>query len=144
MRARAASPWRTETCDSRRPAERGHDLRNEGWTMDVTTDPRKTSSAALMVGFRKAPQRALLRAAGFSDDEFNRPFVGIANTWSEAMPCNRHLRDLADVVKQGIRDAGGTPAEFGCVAVSDGVQNPVMLGASLVSREMIADSIELG
>lgn len=85
--------------------------------------------------------RAMLRAAGLDDSDFKKPIIGIANTWSGAMPCNLHLRGLADVVAEGIRAAGGTPLEINTVAISDGVL--ARGGASLVSREVIADSIEL-
>ncbi|WP_134322822.1 dihydroxy-acid dehydratase [Cumulibacter soli] len=85
--------------------------------------------------------RAMLRALGLDDDDMKRPIVGIANTWSGAMPCNAHLRDLAQEVAAGIREAGGTPLEINTVSVSDGVL--ARGGASLISREVIADSIEL-
>lgn len=87
------------------------------------------------------PPRAMLRALGLSDEDFAKPLIGIANTWSGAMPCNAHLRDVAVDVAAGIRAAGGTPLEFGTVAVSDAVL--ARGGASLISREVIADSIEL-
>lgn len=88
--------------------------------------------------------RAKLRASGFSDDDLARPFVGIANTWTETMPCNLNLRKLAAKVKEGVRAAGGTPMEFNTVAISDGVtMGSEGMRASLVSREVIADSIEL-
>src|SRR5688572_22088686 len=86
----------------------------------------------------------MLRASGFSREELARPIVGIANTWVEIGPCNHHLRELARPLKAGIRAAGGTPMEFNTVSVSDGITmgSPGMR-ASLVSREVIADSIEL-
>lgn len=87
------------------------------------------------------PPRAMLRALGLSDEDFRKPLIGIANTWSGAMPCNAHLREVAVDVAQGIREAGGTPLEFATVAVSDAVL--ARGGASLISREVIADSIEL-
>lgn len=87
------------------------------------------------------PPRAMLRALGLGDADLARPLIGIANTWSGAMPCNAHLREVALDVAAGIRAAGGTPLEFGTVAVSDAVL--ARGGASLISREVIADSIEL-
>jgi len=92
----------------------------------------------------RAPARAMYRAVGLTDDDLQKPFVAIANTWSEVTPCNIHLRELADFVKQGIRQAGGIPIEFNTIVVSDGISmgTPGMR-ASLVSREVIADSIEL-
>jgi len=101
-------------------------------------------SAALLRGFDRAPARAMLKAVGFDDEELSRPLVGVANTWIEVMPCNIHLRDLADYVKEGIRAAGGTPIEFNTIAVSDGISMGTEgMKASLVSREIVADSIEL-
>jgi dihydroxy-acid dehydratase len=86
----------------------------------------------------------MLKGAGFTDAEIERPLIGIANTWTEVTPCNVHLRALADHVKEGVRQAGGTPIEFNTIAVSDGITNGTEgMRASLVSREVIADSIEL-
>src|SRR5258706_12766416 len=86
----------------------------------------------------------MLKAVGFSDEELTRPLVGVANTWIEVMPCNIHLRGLAEYVKEGIRAGGGTPIEFNTIAVSDGISMGTEgMKASLVSREVIADSIEL-
>jgi len=86
----------------------------------------------------------MLKAVGFTDDELRRPIIGVANTWIEIGPCNYHLRHLADMVKQGIRKAGGTPMEFNTVSISDGItMGSEGMRASLVSREVIADSIEL-
>src|SRR6059058_4789200 len=88
--------------------------------------------------------RAMLKAIGFTDDDLARPIIGVANTWTETMPCNFHLRRLAVKVKEGIRAAGGTPMEFNTIAISDGVtMGTEGMKASLVSREVIADSIEL-
>ncbi len=86
----------------------------------------------------------MFKANGFTDDDLRKPLIGIANTWTETMPCGYHLRDLAEKVKAGVRAAGGTPMEFGTIAISDGITmgTPGMKG-SLVSREVIADSIEL-
>jgi dihydroxy-acid dehydratase len=85
-----------------------------------------------------------MKGIGFDDDSLRRPTVGIANTWIEAMPCNFHLRDLAESVKEGVREAGGTPMEFNSIAISDGItMGTEGMKTSLVSREVIADSIEL-
>ena len=104
----------------------------------------KWQSGAITDGPSRAPARAMLRAAGFSRDDLARPVIGVANTWIEIGPCNLHLRELAAAVKIGIRGAGGTPMEFNTVSISDGITmgSPGMR-ASLVSREVIADSIEL-
>jgi dihydroxy-acid dehydratase len=110
----------------------------------MTMQPAHRPSAALLRGFERAPARAMLKAVGFDDEELSRPLVGVANTWIEVMPCNIHLRDLADYVKEGIRAAGGTPVEFNTIAVSDGItMGTEGMKASLVSREVVADSIEL-
>lgn len=109
----------------------------------ATYDP-KGRSALITEGTNRAAARAMLKAIGFTDEDLRKPIVGIANTWTETMPCNYGLRDLAAYVKQGVRAAGGTPMEFNTISVSDGVAmgTPAMR-ASLVSREVIADSIEL-
>jgi dihydroxy-acid dehydratase len=86
----------------------------------------------------------MLKAVGFTDDDLSRPFVGVANTWIEVMPCNYHLRRLSERVKAGIRAGGGTPIEYNTIAVSDGISMGTEgMKASLISREVIADSIEL-
>jgi len=104
----------------------------------------KPRSHTLTDGVHRAPARAMLRASGLSDDDFNRPLVGVANTWIEIGPCNYHLRELAQHVKDGIRAAGGTPLEFNTVSISDGItMGTEGMRASLVSREVITDSIEL-
>jgi dihydroxy-acid dehydratase len=101
-------------------------------------------SDELKQGFARAPARAMLKGAGFTDSDLERPLVGIANTWTEVTPCNVHLRKLAEAVKQGVRAAGGTPIEFNTIAVSDGItMGTEGMRGSLVSREVIADSIEL-
>jgi dihydroxy-acid dehydratase len=106
-------------------------------------DPRHRSRI-LLDGPERAPARAMLKAIGFTDEDLSRPLVGIANTWVETMPCNYHLRDLAQALKEGIRAAGGTPMEFNTIAISDGVtMGTEGMKASLISREVIADSIEL-
>jgi len=108
------------------------------------TDPAKRHSAALTDGPDRAGARAMLKAIGFTDDDLARPLVGVATTWIETMPCNYNQRRLAEHVKDGIRASGGTPMEFNTVAVSDGVSMGTEgMKASLVSREVIADSIEL-
>ncbi|MEX2356235.1 MAG: dihydroxy-acid dehydratase [Thermaerobacterales bacterium] len=104
----------------------------------------KRVSSAITVGPSRAPQRAMLRAVGLGDEELQRPIIGIANTWTEAQPCNFHLRDLAEHVKRGVRDAGGTPLEFNSVVINDAIgMGHEGMKASLISREVIADSIEL-
>jgi dihydroxy-acid dehydratase len=98
----------------------------------------------LLEGPERAPARAYLKGIGYDDDALARPIVGIANTWTETMPCNFHLRRLAERVKDGVRAAGGTPMEFNTVAISDGItMGTERMKTSLVSREVIADSIEL-
>src|SRR5881296_2402851 len=104
----------------------------------------KLSSRTILEGRERAGARAMLKAIGFTDDDLARPIVGIANTWIETMPCNFHLRRLAAKVKEGVRAAGGTPMEFNTISISDGVtMGTEGMKASLVSREIIADSIEL-
>ncbi len=106
--------------------------------------PLKSRSAALTEGPSRAPARAMLKAAGFNDEDLKRPLIGVANTWIEIGPCNLHLRQLSEQVKKGIRAAGGTPMEFNTVSISDGItMGSEGMRASLVSREVIADSIEL-
>jgi dihydroxy-acid dehydratase len=108
------------------------------------TDPGKRHSAALTDGPDRAPARAMLKAVGFTDEDLAKPLIGVATTWIETMPCNLNQRRLAEFVKQGIRESGGTPMEFNTIAVSDGVSMGTEgMKASLISREVIADSIEL-
>jgi dihydroxy-acid dehydratase len=108
------------------------------------TDPAKRHSAALTDGVDRAAARAMLKGIGFDDDALARPLVGIATNWIETMPCNWNQRELARHVRRGIIEAGGTPVEFNTIAVSDGVSMGTEgMRASLVSRETIADSIEL-
>jgi len=110
----------------------------------VTGDSLKPRSAALTDGAHRAPARAMLRAAGLKDEDFSKPLIGIANTWIEIGPCNYHLRELAVHVRDGIRRAGGTPLEFNTISISDGItMGTEGMRASLISREVIADSIEL-
>ena len=104
----------------------------------------KLKSHNLLVGPGRAPARAMLKAVGFTDEDLSRPIIGVANTWIEVMPCNFHLRRLSERVKAGIRAAGGTPIEYNTIAVSDGISMGTEgMKASLISREVIADSIEL-
>jgi dihydroxy-acid dehydratase len=111
---------------------------------DAPLDPGKRHSAALTHGPDRAGARSMLKAVGFTDDDLAKPIIGVATTWIETMPCNYNQRRLADSVKQGIRAAGGTPMEFNTVAVSDGVtMGTEGMKASLISREVVADSMEL-
>src|ERR1043165_4528574 len=104
----------------------------------------KLNSYTITQGRDRAPARAMLKAIGFTDEDLAKPIIGVASTWIETMPCNYNLRDLAVQVKEGIRAAGGTPMEFNTIAISDGVtMGTEGLKASLISRELIADSIEL-
>jgi len=104
----------------------------------------KPRSRVITDGPDRAPTRAMFKAAGFTDDDLARPIIGVANTWIEIGPCNFHLRRLAAKVKEGIRAAGATPMEFNTVSISDGISMGVEgMKCSLVSREVIADSIEL-
>jgi dihydroxy-acid dehydratase len=115
--------------------------RSSGDTATALPRPR---SAAVFDGPDRAAARAYMKGIGFDDDALSRPTIGIANTWIEAMPCNFHLRGLAEHVKEGVRGAGGTPMEFNTIAISDGItMGTEGMKTSLVSREVIADSIEL-
>ena len=101
-------------------------------------------SSTITQGPSRAPARSYLKSIGFSDEDLRKPIIGIANTWTETMNCNYKLRDLAVYVKEGVRAAGGTPMEFNTIAISDGItMGTEGMKASLVSREVIADSIEL-
>src|SRR6186713_2988748 len=101
-------------------------------------------SNVLTQGPHRAPARAMLKAVGFSDKDLRKPLIGIANTWIEIGPCTFHLRDLAKYVREGIQAAGGTPMEFNTVSISDGITMGTSgMRMSLVSREVIADSIEM-
>src|SRR5437660_7947396 len=109
----------------------------------TTLDPRHRSRA-LYEGRDRSPARSYLKAIGFTDEDIARPIIGIANTWTETMPCNFNLRGLAEHVKRGVRESGGTPVEFNPIAISDGItMGTEGMKTSLVSREVIADSIEL-
>jgi dihydroxy-acid dehydratase len=104
----------------------------------------RSQSNVLLDGPDRAAARAMLRGIGLTDDDFSRPLIGIANTWTEIGPCNYSLRQLSEKVKAGIRAAGATPLEFNTIAVSDGISMGTEgMKASLISREVIADSIEL-
>src|SRR2546422_6167620 len=111
---------------------------------DHPTDPAKRHSSALTDGPDRAGARSMLKAVGFTDEDLARPIIGVATTWIETMPCNLNQRELAQDVKRGIREAGGTPMEFNTIAISDGVSMGTEgMRASLVSREVIAESVEL-
>ncbi len=111
---------------------------------DGNTKPLKWQSGGITDGPSRAAARAMLFASGFTRDDLKQPLIGVANTWIEIGPCNYHLRDLAVSVKAGIRAAGGTPMEFNTVSISDGItMGSAGMRSSLVSREVIADSIEL-
>ena len=104
----------------------------------------KLQSYTITQGRDRAPARAMLKGIGFTDEDLKKPIIGVANTWIETMPCNYNLRELAVKVKEGVRAAGGTPMEFNTVAISDGVtMGTEGMKTSLVSREVVADSIEL-
>src|SRR5712691_2792755 len=104
----------------------------------------KANSSKLLSGRDRAPARSFYKAIGFTDEDLEKPIIGIANTWTETMPCNFNLRQLAVRIKEGVRAAGGTPMEFNTVAISDGItMGTEGMKASLVSRELIADSMEL-
>ena len=110
----------------------------------MTQPAPKPRSHTLIDGANRAGARAMLRASGLRDEDFAKPLIGVANTWIEIGPCNYHLRELAEHVKAGIRAAGGTPLEFNTVSISDGItMGTEGMRTSLVSREVIADSIEL-
>ena len=104
----------------------------------------KHRSRVITDGLDRAGARAMLKGAGYSDEDLRKPIIGVANTWIETMPCNLNLRRLAEHVKRGVREAGGTPMEFNTIAISDGVtMGTEGMKTSLISREIIADSIEL-
>lgn len=110
----------------------------------ATKPALNTRSRTLVAGDDRAAARSMLKAIGLTDDDLNKPLIGIANTWTEIGPCNFHLRRLAEAMKTAIRAAGGTPLEFNTVSISDGItMGTEGMKASLISRELIADSIEL-
>src|SRR5690625_3459873 len=103
----------------------------------------RINSKVFSEGAMKAPNRGMLRAVGFTDEDFTKPMVGIASTWSEVTPCNIHIKDLAESAKKGSRDAGGAPMIFNTITVSDGISMGTEgMRYSLPSRDVIADSIE--
>ena len=109
----------------------------------MSTAPRPRSHV-MIDGPNRAPARAMMRGAGYTDADFTKPLIGVAHSWIEIMPCTVHLRRIAEWVKEGIREAGGTPVECNTIAVSDGIaMGTEGMKASLVSREIVADSIEL-
>jgi dihydroxy-acid dehydratase len=111
---------------------------------DIVSDQRRLPSRTILEGRDRAAARSYYYAIGFTEEDLKKPIIGIANTWTEAMPCNFHLRRLAAKVKEGVRAAGGTPMEFNTIAISDGISMGTEgMKASLISREVIADSIEL-
>src|ERR1700682_4440620 len=104
----------------------------------------KLQSHTITQGRDRAPARAILKGVGFTDEDLAKPLIGVASTWIETMPCNLNQRALAHHVKEGIRAAGGMPVEFNTISISDGVSmGTTGMRASLISREVIADSIEL-
>ena len=110
----------------------------------MANEDLRSHSRVILDGPDRAPARSYLRAIGWKDEDLKRPVVGVANTWTETMPCNFHLRRLSEKVKEGIRAAGGTPVEYNTVSVSDGItMGTEGMKCSLVSREVVADSIEL-
>jgi dihydroxy-acid dehydratase len=111
---------------------------------DRPSDPAKRLSRTITDGPDRAGARSMLKGVGFTDEDLAKPLIGVATTWIETMPCNLNQRELAQDVKRGIREAGGTPLEFNTIAISDGVtMGTEGMRTSLVSREVIADSIEL-
>ena len=110
---------------------------------DVSFDTRH-NSRQLVEGPARAAARAQLKGIGFDDEALSKPIIGVASTWTETMPCNYQMRAQAAKIKDGIRAAGGTPMEFNTIAISDGITMGTSgMRTSLVSREVIADSIEL-
>ena len=102
------------------------------------------SSDTITKGPARAPARAMLRATGMTDEDFAKPMIGVINTWSTITPCNMHLDKLADAAREGVREAGGFPVDFNTVVVSDGItMGTEGMRASLISREVVTDSIEL-
>ncbi|HYT33808.1 MAG TPA: dihydroxy-acid dehydratase, partial [Ktedonobacteraceae bacterium] len=106
--------------------------------------PLNARSSAITGGEVRAPNRSMLRAVGLTDEDFNKPLIGIASTWAEITPCNIHINRLAEKVREGVRVGGGVPQIFGTITVSDGISmGTEAMKFSLPSREVIADSIEL-
>src|SRR5579885_1365540 len=122
----------------------GSGERTSGYYRVFGRQRMKLNSYTITQGRDRAPARAMLKAIGFSDEDLKKPIIGIANTWIETMPCNFNHRELAEHVKAGVRAAGGTPMEVNTIAISDGVtMGTEGMKGSLVSRELVADSIEL-
>ena len=145
MRARAGAsrPSSRRCCARSAPTRAGRRTR-AGCPIPSRWCRERSRPNPLTTGPSRAPARAMLKAVGFTDADLKKPLIGVANTWIEIGPCNYHLRDLAVHVKDGIRAAGGTPMEFNTVSISDGItMGTEGMRASLVSREVIADSIEL-
>jgi dihydroxy-acid dehydratase len=110
----------------------------------MTSQLPRPRSGPLTTGPSRAPARAMLRAVGLSEEDLGRPQVAVASSWNEVTPCNVHLNGLATAAKEGVRQAGAVPLEFGTIAVSDGISMGTEgMKSSLVSREVIADSVEL-
>ncbi len=145
----ARGPSRRRRCEPGGPqpariASRRPPAPERSGSIPVVSTRTRLPSRAILEGPDRAPARAYLKGIGFDDDDLNRPIIGIANTWTETMPCNFHLRRLAERVKDGVRAAGATPMEYNTIAVSDGItMGTEGMKTSLVSREVIADSIEL-
>src|SRR5487761_534727 len=119
-------------------------LNQANLTQTIPARKSKLRSREVLEGVKNAPHRAYYKAMGLSDQDLSRPLIGIANTWNEATPCNMHLDALAKKASEGVVAAGGTPREFVTIAVSDGIaMGTEGMKASLVSREIIADSVEL-
>ncbi|MDE3086956.1 MAG: dihydroxy-acid dehydratase [Acidobacteriota bacterium] len=117
--------------------------RQEGTAGHAGPHGMKIRSYEVTDGPARAPARAMLRAIGMSDDDWEKPQVAVASSWNEVTPCNLPLDVLADHAKEGVREAGGFPIEFVTIAVSDGISmGHEGMRASLVSREIIADSVE--
>src|SRR5258708_7189967 len=110
----------------------------------MTSQLPRPRSGPLTTGPSRAPARAMLRAVGLSEEDLGRPQVAVASSWNEVTPCNVHLNGLAAAAKEGVRQAGAVPLEFGTIAVSDGISMGTEgMKSSLVSRQGIADSVEL-
>lgn len=109
----------------------------------MSNDKIRQHSAPVYDGIENAPARSMMRAVGFKDDDFTRPFIGIASTWANVTPCNMHIDGLAREVEQGVNQANGKGIIFNTITISDGISNGTEgMKYSLVSREIIADSIE--
>ncbi|MBI1976648.1 MAG: dihydroxy-acid dehydratase [Candidatus Omnitrophica bacterium] len=110
----------------------------------MTMKPLNAKSSVITQGMSRSPARAMLKSIGFTDEDLKKPMIGVANTWIETTPCNFHLRRLSEKIKEGVRQAGGVPVEFNTIAISDGItMGTEGMKTSLVSREVVADSVEL-